>query len=133
MMKNQKENIMTNNPTYLRFDVWLVPLDPIIGREIKKTRPCIIISPDEISQLSTLIIAPLTSKGFGYPTRVKCQFQNKSGLILLDQLRSVDKKHLVKKLGALDVQTQQKICTSLQEMFAFEGTYGIVYSQSKDN
>jgi mRNA interferase MazF len=125
-------NIMTNRPIYLRFDVWLVSLDPTIGREIKKTCPCIIISPDEIFQLSILIIAPLTSKGFEYPTRVKCQFQDKSGLILLDQLRSVDKRRLVKKLGVLDVQTQQKICVTLQEMFAFDSTYGIVYSQSKD-
>ncbi len=101
-----------------RFEIWLVGLDPTIGREIKKTRPCVIISPDEMSPLQTVIIAPLTSKGFAFPGRVSTQFQDKKGLILLDQMRSVDKQRLYRKLGTIDKPTQNALCVALQETFA---------------
>ena len=74
-----------------RFEIWLVQLDPTRGSEIKKTRPCVVISPDEMSALKTAIVAPMTSKGFSYPTRIQYPFQGKKGLILLDQVRAVDK------------------------------------------
>ena len=103
-----------------RFEVWLVALDPTVGREINKTRPCVIISPNEMSPLSTVIIAPLTSKGFSFPGRVTTQFQGKKGLILLDQMRSVDKQRLYRKLGAIDKQTKNALCTVMQEIFVCE-------------
>jgi mRNA interferase MazF len=104
----------------MQYDVWLVSLDPTIGKEIKKTRPCVIISPNEISALSTVIVAPLTSKGFDFPVRVKSRFQSKDGLILLDQIRSVDKQRLVKKLGILDKKIARKVSETLVEMFIYE-------------
>lgn len=100
-----------------RFEVWLVGLDPTIGREINKTRPCVIVSPDEMSALSTIIIAPLTSKGFSFPGRVSINFQGKQGLILLDQMRAVDKRRLYQKLGTINTATQEVLCDTLQEMF----------------
>jgi mRNA interferase MazF len=100
-----------------RFQVWLVQLDPTLGREINKTRPCVIVSPDELSALSTVLVAPLTSQGFAYPCRVSCTFQNKQGLIRLDQMRAVDKLRLIKKLGTVSKETQEAICHCLQEMF----------------
>jgi mRNA interferase MazF len=102
-----------------RFDIWLVQLDPTIGSEIRKTRPCVIISPDEMSSLKTSIVAPMTSKGFSYPTRISCTFQGKKGLILLDHVRSVDKKRLIQKIGAISKSTQIKTINCLQEMFAY--------------
>ncbi|MFC1859307.1 type II toxin-antitoxin system PemK/MazF family toxin [Thermodesulfobacteriota bacterium] len=102
-----------------RFDIWLVQLDPTKGSEIQKTRPCVIISPNEMSPLQTSIVAPMTSKGFDFPTRIKCTFKGKKGFIVLDQLRSVDKSRLVKKLGTFSKSTQIKIINCLQEMFAF--------------
>ncbi len=110
---------MINNAVFRRFDVWLVSLDPTIGREIKKTRPCVIISPEEMSALSTVLVAPLTTQGFEFPTRIKCHFQDQSGLILLDHMRAVDKKRLLKKLGHIEQTIAQKLCEILQEMFAF--------------
>lgn len=101
----------------MRFDVWLVALDPTIGKEIKKTRPCVIISPNEISSLSTVIVAPITSGGFDFPVRVKSKFQEKEGLILLDQIRAVDKQRLVKKLGIIDRKIARKVSETLVEMF----------------
>lgn len=101
-----------------RFEVWLVGLDPTVGHEINKTRPCVIISPDEMSALATAVIAPLTSKGFPFPGRVPTQFQGKQGLILLDQMRAVDKSRLYRKLGTLNKATQTDLCATLQEMFA---------------
>ncbi len=101
-----------------RFEVWLVGLDPIIGREINKTRPCVIISPNEMSPLSTVIVVPLTSKGFMFPGRVITKFQGKDGLILLDQMRSVDKKRLYRKLGIVDKLTKTALCAVLQEIFS---------------
>jgi len=106
-------------PAIQRFDVWLVQLDPARGSEIKKTRPGIIISPDEMSPLKTAIIAPMTSKGFSYPSRVPCTFQGKKGLVLLDQMRPVDKTRLVQKLGSIPKRTQLNITNCLLELFAY--------------
>ena len=101
-----------------RFDIWLVRLDPTKGSEIKKTRPCVIVSPDEMSSLKTAIIAPMTSKGFNFPTRIECAFQGKKGLILLDQIRVVDKSRLIQKLGIISQSAQLKTINCLQELFA---------------
>lgn len=102
-----------------RFDVYLVALDPTLGREIKKTRPCLIISPDEMNaHIGTVIIAPMTSKGRNYPTRIPCTFQKVQGQIVLDQLRTVDKRRLVKRLGRLSEATQEKTLKNLAELFA---------------
>ncbi|MCF6257187.1 MAG: type II toxin-antitoxin system PemK/MazF family toxin [Gammaproteobacteria bacterium] len=101
-----------------RFDVWLVDLNPTKGKEINKTRPCVVISPNEMSALSTVLMAPMTTKGFEFPGRVKCKFKGKSGLILLDQIRAIDKSRLVKKLGKITEKTQIELCSNLQEMFA---------------
>jgi mRNA interferase MazF len=104
----------------MRHEVWLVSLDPTKGKEIKKTRPCVIISPNEISALATVIVAPMTTQGFHFPVRVKCKFQDKDSLILLDQMRAVDKQRLVKKMGSLDRRTARKLSDILVEMFAYE-------------
>lgn len=102
-----------------RFDVYLVNLDPTVGSEIRKARPCLIISPDEMNRhIATVIVAPMTSKGRDYPTRVKCTFQGKSGQVVLDQIRTVDKIRLVQKLGSIDQETQGDVLTLLAEMFA---------------
>ena len=102
-----------------RFEVWLVNLEPTIGSEIKKTRPCLIISPDEMNKnIKTVIIAPMTTKGKKYPTRIRCKFQNKEGWFVLDQLRTIDKTRLVSKLGAIDVPTSRAVISTLEEMFA---------------
>ncbi len=101
-----------------RFDVFLINLDPTIGHEIKKTRPCLIISPNEMNRfISTVIIAPMTTKGKSYPSRVSCTFQGKKGQIILDQIRTVDKKRLVRKLGKISNKSQLKTLNILQEMF----------------
>ena len=102
-----------------RFEIWLVQLDPTQGSEIKKTRPCVVISPDEMSALKTVTVAPMTSKGFLFPSRIACVFQGKKGLILLDQMRAVDKTRLVQKLGVISTDDQHKIVNCLQEFFAF--------------
>lgn len=102
-----------------RFDVYLINLDPTVGREIRKTRPCLVISPDEMNRfIKTVIVAPMTSKGTTYPTRVACRFQGKQGQVVLDQLRTVDKTRLVKRLGKIDRQTQTEVLAILGEMFA---------------
>lgn len=108
-----------NNEPPMRYDVWLVCLSPTVGKEIKKTRPCVVISPNEISALSTVIVAPLTSKGFDFPVRIACKFQDKPGLVLLDKIRAIDKQRLVKKLGVLDKRTAHKVSDTLVEMFTF--------------
>jgi mRNA interferase MazF len=102
-----------------RFEVWLVDLTPTKGREINKTRPCVVISPNEMSSLSTVLMAPMTTKGFEFPCRVPCRFKGKSGLILLDQIRAVDKSRLVKRLGAISSKTQKELCSRLQEIFEY--------------
>lgn len=103
-----------------RFDVYLVNLDPTIGSEIKKTRPCLIISPDEMNRnIRTVIIAPMTSAQKDYPTRVSCTFRKKQGQIVLDQIRTIDKGRLVKKLGTVDSRAQLDVISILQRLFAF--------------
>ncbi len=102
-----------------RFQVWLVSLNPTTGREINKTRPCIVISPNEMAALSTIIVVPMTTKGFDFPCRIKCDFKGKNGLVLLDQIRAVDKSRLIKKLGSIDENTQIELCDALQELFAY--------------
>ena len=102
-----------------RFEVYLVNLDPTTGAEIQKTRPCLVISPDEMNRyIKTVIIAPMTTKGRSYPTRVLCNFDGKEGQIVLDQLRTVDKIRLVKRLGEMDQETQKEVLLVLGEMFA---------------
>src|SRR5437764_11782707 len=102
-----------------RFDVYLIDLDPTIGSEIQKTRPCLIISPEVMNRfIRTVIVAPMTTRGFTYPTRVACKFQKRQGQIILDQIRTVDKTRLIKKLGRIDKQTQTEVLSILGEMFA---------------
>lgn len=102
-----------------RFDVYLINLDPAIGSEIQKARPCLVISPDEMNRhIRTVIVAPMTTKGRSYPTRVACEFQGKKGQIVLDQIRTVDKLRLVKRLGRIDKKVQEEMLCVLQKMFA---------------
>ena len=103
-----------------RFDVYLINLDPTVGSEIKKTRPCLIISPDEMNQhIRTVIVAPMTTAGKDYPTRVLCEFQGKTGRVVLDQIRTIDKSRLIKKVGAIDSQVQAEVISTLQSLFAY--------------
>jgi mRNA interferase MazF len=102
-----------------RFDVFLVNLDPTVGTEIQKTRPCIVISPDEMNNyIQTVIIAPMTTKARTYPTRVDCRFEDKDAQIVLDQIRTVDKRRLIKRLGRIDSRTQRHVLDALAELFA---------------
>lgn len=102
-----------------RGEVWLVALDPTLGSEIQKTRPCVVVSPAELhDHLRTVIVAPMTSKGFPAPFRVPVNFKRKSGLILLDQIRTVNKARLVKKEGTVTDKTLQATLYTLQEVFA---------------
>lgn len=102
-----------------RFEVYLVSLDPTVGSEIQKTRPCAVVSPDEMNRhIQTVIVAPMTTKGRKYPTRVECEFKGKQGQVVLDQIRTVDKTRLVKKLGELSEDTQEEVLRVLAEMFA---------------
>ena len=102
-----------------RGDVHLVRLDPTLGREIKKTRPCLVVSPDELNQhLRTVIVAPMTTGGHAYPWRISCRFRNRSGFVALDQLRTVDSERLVKRLGQLSSGSTTEVFEALQEMFA---------------
>jgi len=104
---------------FSRFSVHFVNLDPTIGTEIKKTRPCVIISPNEMnSNISTVIIAPITSKLRNYPTRIPCKVEGKQGQIVLDQIRTVDKVRLFKKVDTLNKTTQSKVLLGLKELFA---------------
>lgn len=102
-----------------RFDVYLVNLDPTIGSEIQKTRPCLVISPDEMNRfIKTVIVAPMTTKGRAYPTRVACRFQGKQGLIVLDQIRTLDRTRLLKRLGKIERRVQMDVLSVLAEMFS---------------
>ena len=102
-----------------RFEVYLIKLDPTTGSEIKKTRPCLIISPDEMNEhIATVIVAPMTTKGRAYPTRVPCRFRGKQGQVVLDQIRTVDKIRLARKLGKIDKETQTKVLSVLAEIFS---------------
>ena len=101
----------------MQYDVYLIDLGPTVSHEIKKTRPCLVISPDEMNNnLQTVIVAPMTTKSHDYPTRVTVDFQDKTGWIVLDQLRTVDKKRLTKKLGTIDRKTIQKVKAVIKEM-----------------
>ncbi len=102
-----------------RFEVYLVNLDPTVGHEIKKSRPCLVVSPDEMNRyISTVIIAPMTTKGRDYPTRVPCTFQGKEGQVVIDQIRTVDKTRLIKRLGKIDLKTQADVFSVLSELFS---------------
>ena len=102
-----------------RFDVFLISLDPTRGHEIKKVRPCLVISPDEMNRhIATVIVAPMTTRRRAYPTRVPCTFQGKHGQIVLDQIRTVDKARLIKKLGTISKATQGKVLDTINELFA---------------
>ena len=102
-----------------RFDVFLVKLDPTVGSEIQKTRPCLVISPDEInSNLATVIVAPMKKKKKKYPSRIPVSFEDKDGFVALDQIRSVSKDRLLKKLGTIDIDTGKAVLMALGEMFS---------------
>jgi len=100
-----------------RYEIYLVKLNPTVGCEVQKTRPCIVISPNEMNILKTVIIAPMTSKGFDFIFRPKIKFAKKDGLVLLDQIRAVDKTRLVKKLGNVDKRTSKEISKMLVSIF----------------
>ncbi|ADN10091.1 type II toxin-antitoxin system PemK/MazF family toxin [Sulfurimonas autotrophica] len=100
-----------------QYEIHLVRLNPTVGSEIQKTRPCIVISPNEMNVLKTVIVVPMTSKGFDFVFRPKIKFEKKEGLVLLDQIRTVDKTRLVKKLGDVDKKTAQEISKMLVRMF----------------
>lgn len=102
-----------------RFEVYLVNLDPTVGREIRKTRPCLVISPDEMNRhISTVTVAPMTTQERDYPSRVKCVFEGKEGQIVLDQIRTVDAVRLVKKLGEIRPAEQKEVLSVLLQMFS---------------
>jgi mRNA interferase MazF len=102
-----------------RFEIYLVSLDPAVGSEIRKRRPCVVISPDEMNRnLHTVIIAPMTTKGRPYPSRVACTFAGRQGHVILDQLRTVDRVRLVKRAGKVSPSTQHQILIMLAEIFA---------------
>ena len=101
-----------------RGDIWLVNLDPTVGSEIKKSRPCVVISPPELNDhLRTVIVAPMTSKGFAAPFRIPVTHAGTKGLVVLDQLRTVDKTRLVRKMGSVSSKTLHATLTTLQELF----------------
>ena len=109
---------MVNRPP-ARDEVWLVSLDPTHGAEIKKTRPCLVVSPDEMNRyMQTVVVAPMTSVARPYPTRVQLRFQGKSGQVALDQLRVVDRRRLVRRLGAVSASAADSVFSTLQEMFS---------------
>ena len=102
-----------------RFDVYLVLLDPTFGSEIQKNRPCLVVSPDEMNHhIATVIVAPMTAKGRPYPSRVPCRFEGLEGHVVLDQLRTVDKGRLVRRLGRITDEVQEAVLVTLAEMFA---------------
>ena len=103
-----------------RFEIWLAELNPTVGSEINKKRPCLVVSPDEANRnLNTVIIVPLTSTLRPYPTRVGCQFMEKRGQFATDQIRSIDKSRLLNKMGVIDEDTSEKICAKLIETFRY--------------
>src|SRR5271155_42745 len=98
-----------------RFEVYLINLDPTVGSVIQKTRPCLVVSPDKINHnIRTVIVAPLTTRGQSYPTRVPCRFKGKDGQVVLDQIRAVDHGRLFRKLGRLDSKTSAPVLEVLQ-------------------
>jgi len=110
---------MVKSARVARGDVHLVALDPTIGSEIRKTRPCLVVSPDELNDhLRTAIVAPMTTGGQAYPWRIACRFQNRSGYVALDQIRTIDNGRFVKRLGRLAPTTVAEVLQTLQELFA---------------
>jgi mRNA interferase MazF len=102
-----------------RFDVFLVTLDPTVGSEMRKTRPCLVVSPDQFNRhLQTVLVAPLTTRSRSYPFRAPCRFQGKTGQVALDQMRAVDRARLVKRLGRFGGAAQARVLRILQQMFA---------------
>jgi mRNA interferase MazF len=102
-----------------RFDVFLVNLDPTVGHEINRSRPCLIITPDEMNKyIDTVMVAPMMTRGRPYPSRLPCTFQGKSGEIVPDQIRTIDKSRLIKRLGRINPETQSAVLSVLNEMFA---------------
>ena len=102
-----------------RFEIYLANLDPAVGTEIRKTRPCLVVSPDEMNEhIRTVIVAPMTTKGRDYPTRVACVFEGKRGQVVLDQIRTVDRSRLVRRLGRLEAGPAKRVLSVLGEMFA---------------
>ncbi len=102
-----------------RGDIYLVSLNPTRGSEIRKTRPCVVVSPDELNaHLRTFIVVPLTTGGHLYPFRVRCHFEDKDGHVVIDQLRAVDRDRLIKRLGVLADDTLVEVLSVLQAMFA---------------
>jgi mRNA interferase MazF len=100
-----------------QYEIYLVALDPTQGSEIQKTRPCLVISPNEMNHfINTIIIAPMTTKSHNYPTRIEINFENKNGWIVLDQIRTIDKIRLIKKMGKIDKKTILKVKNTLREM-----------------
>ncbi len=102
-----------------RFEIYLVRLDPTDGHEIRKTRPCVVISPNEMNRhIGTVIVAPLTTKGTRYPTRIPVRFQRKGGQVVLDQIRTIDKTRLLRRLGRISDRAAGEVLSVLGEMFA---------------
>lgn len=101
-----------------RFDVYAVELDPTRGSEIRKTRPCVVISPNEMHVLRTVIVAPMTTAGKAWPSRVPVEFQDRQGYVVLDQIRTIDRSRLLRKLGRLGLPTGKRVLSVLREMFA---------------
>ena len=102
-----------------RSEVYLVDLDPTRGSEIKKTRPCLVVSPDDMNHhIRNAIVAPLTTRGRSYPTRVPCRFAGREGQVVLDQLRTVDHSRLIQRLGRIEDETMAAVLATLVEMFA---------------
>jgi len=102
-----------------RFDVFLIALDPTVGKEIRKTRPCLVVSPDEMNlHVATVLVAPMTTRGQPFPTRVPCRFRRKGGMIALDQIRAVDRSRLVRRLGHIAPVAQDAVLSILAELFA---------------
>lgn len=102
-----------------RFDVFLIALDPTVGREIRKTRLCLVVSPDEMNKhLGTALVAPMTTRGQPYPTRIPCRFRGKEGSVALDQLRAVDRSRLMRRLGRVSASAQEEVLATLAELFA---------------
>jgi mRNA interferase MazF len=110
---------MVTSARVARGEVHLVALEPTIGREIRKTRPCLVVSPDELNDhLRTAIVVPMTTGGQAYPWRIACRFQNRSGFVALDQIRTIDNDRFVKRLGRLAPATIAEVLLTLQELFA---------------
>lgn len=102
-----------------RFDIYLTELDPTVGYEIQKTRPCLVISPDEMNRhIRTVMIAPMTTRSRAYPTRIACSFEQRDAYIVLDQIRTVDQQRLIQRLGTIDRDTQEAVLNALAELFA---------------